>query len=216
MLCRVPSTCGELRLQHPVETLISASDTHGSFHSCAMTTTTELLRQRLLLRSYKATSLSHLTQENWTSLKRATPIIGVLAGDQALLNSQDRVMPGHLKHLPVRLAKHRSLAEGTRTRNPKTGLPPGSAQTRGTVTTDVSSSHTLSIRPSSPCGISGQGSCFHAPATASLACRTATSGMSLLQTLLSACLYRLTLLSLEHSLIACRHLVKACLHKPMS
>ena len=62
--------------------------------------------------------------------------------------------------------------QGERTRNPRTGLPPGSLQTRGTTTTDVSSSHTLSIRPSSPCGISGHGSCFSAPTTASFACVT--------------------------------------------
>ena len=57
------------------------------------------------------------------------------------------------------------------TRKPNTGLPPGSLQTRGTTTTDVSSSHTLSMRPSSPWGISGKGICCSAPTTASLACK---------------------------------------------
>jgi len=130
--------------------------------------------------------IRHLTQEDWSSLQRATPVTGLLAGNQVYLNSQDR------RSEAVQLADHRRLlAEGMRTRNPKTGLPPGSLQTRGTVTTDVSSSHTHSMRPCSPCGISGQGSCFHAPAMASFACRTASSGMFLLQTILSVCLYRL-------------------------
>lgn len=121
----------------------------------------------------------------------------MLADDQVYLISQDRNISGGPKHLPVQLARHRRPAEGMRTRNPKTGLPPGSLQTRGTVTTDVSSSHTHSMRPCSPCGISGQGSCFHAPAIASFACRTAGLGMFLLQTLPSVCVHRLAdLLSL--------------------
>lgn len=51
-----------------------------------------------------------------------------------------------------------SLHRVRRTRKPRTGLPPGSLQTRGTAITLVRSSQTVSISPSSPWGTSGRGS----------------------------------------------------------
>ena len=56
------------------------------------------------------------------------------------------------------------------TRNPSTGLPPGSLHTSGTARTLVSSSHRVSIRPSSPWGTSGSGSLLISSAVRSITC----------------------------------------------
>ncbi len=48
-------------------------------------------------------------------------------------------------------------ASQERTRKPRTGEPPGKAHTSGTAITLVRSSQMVSMRPASPCGISGNG-----------------------------------------------------------